>query len=351
MEEDFRPRFTLRELFVTSTILCLLFALFAPSLTRPRGRSRLAACSLNLGQLARASANNAINRGGGFGGYLEPVRVLPNSTIPNEDPATPTHDLVVAWPTKLLPSLDFVVLYEQVLSSDKNFNLNAPPRVDVFLCPSDAQIDPDAGGLSYVVNSGMPDLLAASASQPSDLRANGVFHDLRPGRFGPKLRWQDIKDGASVTILFSENIHRDPPGSAKQPGNTWLRPAAGATNLEQWYGMVWVVDPQNPRSPRFQLMEPLGRDMRSESELDQPYAASGTRFARPASEHPDVFNVAFCEGNTRTISEDVDYAVYQQLMTPDGHKAAPANAPDQRFEKTLPNDQRFMNPPLNDSDY
>jgi hypothetical protein len=95
----------------------------------------------------------------------------------------------------------------------------------------------------------------------------------------------------------------------------------------------------------------FNRDTRPESQRDQPYAASGTRFARPASEHPDVFNVAFCGGNVKEIHEDIDYAVYQQLMTPDGAKAAPADAPDQPFEKTLPETQRFMNPPFMEADY
>jgi hypothetical protein len=162
---------------------------------------------------------------------------------------------------------------------------------------------------------------------------------------------QDIKDGTSVTILLSENVHRDPPGSPKRPGNTWLRPAASATNLEQWYGMVWVVDTQNPRSPQPALMDRFNQDTRPKSKLDQPYAASGTRFARPASNHPDVFNVAFCGGNVKEFNQDIDYAVYQQLMTPDGARAAPANAPNQRFETTLPDDQRFMNPPLTEADY
>jgi hypothetical protein len=351
VEEDLRLRFTLKELFVASTILTLLLALAVSSVTSGQRQSRIRTCEENLRQFARASAIRATSQPATLGGYLEPLRAAANSTITEEDPATAAHELIVAWPTRLLPFLESSPLWEQINDGDKNLNLNAPPPMEIFYCPSDPPVDPTAGGLSYVVNSGMPDLVEASESQPSDLRANGVRHDLRPGRFGPKLRWQDIKDGASVTILFSENIHRDPPGSPKQPGNTWLRPAAGATNLEQWYGMVWVVDPQNPRSPHASLLERFNRDSRPESQRNQPYAASGTRFARPASNHPEVFNVAFCGGNVRTIRDAIDYAVYQQLMTPDGAKSAPADAPDERFEKTLPDDQRFMNPPLTDADY
>lgn len=352
MDKKLRTGFTLTELIVSLIIIFLLVSLMIPTNCSRSGEfARRAACSNNMAQLAKAHAIIPIKRNASFGGYLEPRRVADNATFPDEDPSTPEREIMVAWPTKLLPAIEQMTLHDQLLSGDKNFNLDAPPMIEVFNCPSDPPVDPAAGVLGYVVNSGMPDLPAANASQPSDLRANGVFHDQRPGRFGPKVRWSDMKDGHSTTILLSENIHRDPPGSAKQPGNTWLRPAPGAANPEQWYGMVWVVDPQSPRSPRVSQLDRFNQDSRSASELDQPYAASGMRFARPSSNHPGVFVVAFCGGNTREINQDIDYAVYQQLMTPDGAKAAPANAPNQRYESTFPVDQRFMTPPLTDADY
>jgi prepilin-type processing-associated H-X9-DG protein len=352
MSDERRPWFTLTELAVVVFISFLLAALLFPSVSTPRSVTRKAACSNNLRQLAMAHLETATRHPAGeFGGYLVPQRLVDGSPVPDDDPSTPTPELWVAWPTKLLPALESQTLYEQILSGDKSLDLNAPPQIDVLVCPSDASVDPTAASLSYVVNSGMPDLASASDTQPSDLAANGVCHDQRPGRFGPTVSLRDIKDGQSHTILLSENIHRDPAGSARQPGNTWLRPAPNAANPEQWYGMVWLVDPQDPRSPRAELTDRFNRDSRTGAELDQSYATSGTRFARPSSNHPGVFNVAFCGGNVKEIDEDIDYAVYQQLMTPNGAKAAPADAPDKRFEKTLPDDQRFMNPPLADDDF
>jgi len=307
----------------------------------------------NASQLARANLIRATSNNGAVAGYLEPLHEL-DKTKDSAGGQGVRANIAVAWPTKLLPVIEEATLYQKIVDgSAVDASLCAQlPATGIFLCPSDSQLEAAPGGLSYVVNSGMPDLISPSKNQPSDLKANGVCYDQRLGRFGPQVRLgHELKDGASRTILLSENIHRDPPGSAQQPGNTWLRPAAGATNLEQWYGMVWVVDPQNPRSPQASLMDRFNRDTRSVGEQSQPYAASGTRFARPASWHPDVFNVAFCGGNAREISRDIDYAVYQQLMTPDGQKAAPADAPDERFEKTLPDDERFMNPPITDADY
>ncbi|BBO30644.1 DUF1559 domain-containing protein [Lacipirellula parvula] len=351
MSDENRRRITLVEVLVVACTLFLLAALLLPTTQPAVGAARRQACLNNLRQLAIAHAINATSRSAAFGGYLVP-QVVFDDARGHDDAASPSSsELLVAWPTKLLPALDSQTLHEQIVGGDQSLDLDAPPRIDVFFCPSDPLVAPAAAALSYVVNSGMPDLAAASATQPSDLAANGVCHDQRPGRFGPQVGMRHIRDGQSYTILLSENIHRDPAGSTKQPGNTWLRPALGAANPEQWYGMVWVVDPQNPRSPRADLMERFNRDTRAGDEREQPYAASGTRFARPSSNHPGVFNVAFCGGNVKEISEDIDYAVYQQLMTPDGRKAAPADAPGQPFEKSLPNDQRFMNPPITDADF
>jgi hypothetical protein len=65
-----------------------------------------------------------------------------------------------------------------------------------------------------------------------------------------------------------------------------------------------------------------------------------------------VFIVAFCGGNTKEISESIDYKVYQQLMTPNGQKAALAEEPTMLIERDLlSGNDSFMVPPLNEGDY
>jgi len=41
-------------------------------------------------------------------------------------------------------------------------------------------------------------------------------------------------------------------------------------------------------------------------------------YARPASRHPGGFVVAFCDGRTLFVGENVDYSVYARLMTSRG---------------------------------
>ncbi|MCH8840804.1 MAG: hypothetical protein IH831_09055 [Planctomycetes bacterium] len=74
----------------------------------------------------------------------------------------------------------------------------------------------------------------------------------------------------------------------------------------------------------------------------------GSRFARPASEHPEIVIAVFAGGNTKSISEQIAYRVYQQLMTPNGRNAqyAGLNDTDNQDMRDL-----FNIPPLSDSDY
>ena len=45
------------------------------------------------------------------------------------------------------------------------------------------------------------------------------------------------------------------------------------------------------------------------------------RYARPSSRHPGGVVASFCDGHQQFLSEDIEYVVYQHLMTPDSAKA------------------------------
>ena len=48
------------------------------------------------------------------------------------------------------------------------------------------------------------------------------------------------------------------------------------------------------------------------------------RYARPSSHHSGGVVVSFCDGHQQFVSEDIDYRVYQHLMTPDSKAAGVA---------------------------
>jgi len=115
--------------------------------------------------------------------------------------------------------------------------------------------------------------------------------------------------------------------------------------------MVWVYDnsssaPYGPLNPYYGVQERINRDV----DNALTYADQGARFARPASEHPEIVIAVFAGGNTKSISEQIQYRVYQQLMTPNGRNA---QLPGTDFNDQVNLDMRniFNRPPLSDSDY
>lgn len=123
-------------------------------------------------------------------------------------------------------------------------------------------------------------------------------------------------------------------------------------NPEQRFGMIWDYDDNSPFAPAESRFQPLNRD----DDVVTSYGdvSNFARFARPASEHPEAFIVAFCGGNTKEISDAIDYRVYQQLMTPNGAKAARFDTPNVFIEQEVRasnGNKGFMTPPLNEGDY
>jgi prepilin-type N-terminal cleavage/methylation domain-containing protein len=350
-----KPAFTLVELLVVIAIIGTLVGLLLPAIGAAREAARRVTCNNNQKQLATAMISYVTNGKQTYPGWAHSQKIQDGSNV---------RIVPISWAAKILPQLDQQTLRDQLLNGSVDFN--APPRIEVLVCPSDASVNPSLGTLTYVVNAGMPDptvhqLPAAFGS--ADIPANGVFMDLRDGRKGTAVK--DIKDGAANTLLTSENVHKDTDVGGFP--STWLGPlqtnlisntpqesAANSdmtTNPEQRFGMVWPYVPANHLNPASTNdIQPFNRDF-GDNDSPGPYSTFGSRFARPASEHGDVFVVSFCGGNTREINQDIDFRVYQQLMTSDGQKIAEADAPNYMIERELAIGQKFMIPPLNDADY
>ena len=356
MSTSSRRGFTLVELLVVIAIIGVLVGLLVPAVQAARERARQATCLNNQKQLALAMV--ALATSGANGAY-------PGWANEQKLAAPANTSMVVPWTVKLLAQLDEATLREQLLANDGSIDYAMPPRLDIFICPSDAGTNPEVGTLSYVVNSGVPDntdVPLPNGTPASDLKANGVCHDQRAGRNGPSVKMgNDLKDGANSTLLLAENVHKDPTVGTytstwlgnlqRNPMNVDASSIDLRTNPEQRFGMCWAMPVLNQGAvspPDDDEFEPINKDSKGGD-----YSTYGARYARPSSEHPELFVAAFCEGNARDIRESIDYKVYQQLMTPNGLKAARPDDPTKLIEKVWQNSNkpRFMVPPLKDGDY
>lgn len=362
MNPSSRRGFTLVELLIVIAIIGTLVGLLLPAVNAARSRARQAQCLNNFKEIALATTNYATEQKS-FPGWVQLQKLNPSLTDLDQYSGangTVDPDIAITWAAKLLPRLDQQGLWEQLTDTGTMFNtsrLPAPPRLEIFVCPDDPGTDSEFPKLGYVANTGYFDLQPNQALDPSevsDVKANGVMHDLRPGRNGQSVKHgsADVKDGANSTLLYSENIHKDEADSNNDPV-TWLGnilpPSGSGPNYEQVYGMVWVYDQTNPNNPSAEPNEtqaPLNRLVPDDT--NTVYGPSGQYYARPASEHPEVFNVAFVGGNARSVAGTIEYRVYQQLMTPIGAKADALDYNNADERQIM---QNFMRPPLSESDY
>jgi prepilin-type processing-associated H-X9-DG protein len=209
--------------------------------------------------------------------------------------------------------------------------------IESLICPADtdATSDTELPALTYIANTGAWDrevpsgnfLFIDPTARVGDTTDNGIFLNLaeysRNQSKAPSMRMSKIQ-GASTTIMLSENVNKDyePVGGADSAFFTWLggvNPSPGAQPLfgtEQQLGFVWVASANPQPGDDVDEQERINRDSTDPLDWDPTLP----RFARPASNHTGGVNVAFADGHTQFLREDIDYIVYQRLLTSNGKK-------------------------------
>jgi len=351
--------FTLVELLVVISIIGVLAALILPAVQAAREAARRAQCMSNMRNVGVATSNHT-TRKGHFPGWREVFYKDPEGI----------KSVYGSWVVSLLSDLEQDQLF--LWFKEGSNNLEAQLATDgialpILRCPS-TTLDKDKKYLpnSFVANGGVPNLVLTgpnsgfTINQNKELdKANGVFVDLVgtnadgtvSGYASSKVEIDDIKDGMSNTMLFTENIQTSPWANLfairgyntsgmhglLQNGLTACWPVRDIpANVEREFGTDcdtslkagqetplpnivpnWIsVCNQKNIAP----VEWTG-DANAQVTANAPIAKN-FRYARPASRHPGVVNMAFADNSCRPVNDSINQLVLKKIMAPNDQKSS-----------------------------
>jgi hypothetical protein len=254
---------------------------------------------------------------------------------------------VWGWVPPLLNELGHADVYTKMIDSVNDFSTTDYEELfrslyyREFDCPSDTTRQTlDQPWISYYLNGGRanrdidglpaglfgysPAVTYNPVASPSDWRENGacLTRLAAVGSSGPAVTIDNRPntideigrgDGTSTTILLAENCSP----RYDDIGNTWSNTGIDSTGNP-------ISDPNGPMEHHnailwFDAGEGLhaGERVSINQHKDDPLVDDPSH-ARPASYHPGIAIVTFCDGHTQKLSETIDYGVYALLMSSRG---------------------------------
>ncbi len=319
--------FTLVELLVVITIISMLIAMLLPAVQASRESARRAQCLNNQKQFGLALLTYEDSRRA-FPGYV-------NKISQGYVSGTTTESWVDgSWVVTILPQLDRNDVYQrwtdQRYYSCTGTTLTAPPTsVKAILrfgyCPSDppSELGPTDTPLAYVINCGNDDYPYGATATHHNTRDCGVAFN-RSARNGSgnwiqtSIDYITSHDGVVNTLLLTENIRADNSNRYWAPSD----PATfGATGVLWASGGGYIAAGSSP----YLYWDPAGGSTYTVCGINKDLLnAELNHHARPSSRHPGGVVATFCDGHGQFLREDIDYLVYQHLMTPHGQGAGRA---------------------------
>ncbi len=329
MRRSHRLGFTLVELLVVIAIIGILVGLLVPAVQMAREAARRIQCSNNVRQLGMGVTNFETSKKR-YPGYQEEFGSFTNASGP--------FAKIGSWHVAIMPEIEQQPLRDRWDDSGTfsewelgaELSPNMFPQVSTFLCPSEAGDGEEFAKNSYGCNAGYyPGLDFTGLPLAQEIAVQGVENTVfvnRLRRFlnaGPtgalptyganpngKITADRIKDGLSATICLTENLQV----------NSWGFPTTGTipTPAAKWnIGVVWLNrEAPGILGPDTAIPDVLRMNRVNGQKKVADILSDRWECGRPSSNHTGIVNVSMLDGSTIGISEQVDYHVYQALMTP-----------------------------------
>lgn len=328
-----RRGFTLVELLVVIAIIGILIALLLPAVQAAREAARRAQCSNNLKQMGLAMHN-----------YAGTCNMLPNAgwsgpTYPND--FSPLAKLLPFCEQKNLQKLvDFSITLGHVGRDDLPAALRpaAATPVPMFLCPSD--------GEKPIHDTTLPSgaVIPVAGSNYAMNHGSGMDAMYNPGFgatdglcwVGATVRLDDVKDGTTNTVAFTESLRGpcDTPALTPTPDiQVYRANASSSLAATAEAGGLAAILPSvtgwNGTRLSFWLRgcSPTGPVMNGRFPPNCPWpdlVGGSAKVTAARSRHPGGVNAGLCDGSVRFISETIDIASWHALWTRMGGEVATA---------------------------
>jgi len=309
MSRRTRGAFTLIELLVVIAIIAVLIGLLLPAVQKVREAANRSSCLNNLKQLGLATVHYHDNYGSFPPGQL---------TTPKKH-ALGAYLLRFIEQTNLATPYDFTIhWYEQA-----NQPVVTVP-LKVFICPSaphpDGVLFPVTRNYNttYPISEAVSDY-AAFSNVDANLQTYGIIPADPPLPPNPNgilvkgggIRFADVTDGTSQTILIGENSGRP---HTYHTGNLDVSPTPPND-----YGGGWA-DWDNPNQ-----MHGSNPDGSSTNGVG-PCAINCSNNGGMYSFHPGGVNVAYADGSVRYLRKETPMTVMAALITRAGGEVIPGDA-------------------------
>lgn len=331
--------FTLVELLVVIAIIGILISMLLPAIQQVREAARRTACANNMRQCALASLNfeSARMRFPPGMNFREHANSRTRTPV-TPRPGNPQRAQYISWTMYILPFMEQNNLYDefQIGTADWNSDfrtligsdgrLLVSTVIPSFICSSDSSPDGDFNSyythedivgtglhakLNYVACMGAAEGVFSPSNVVSLNNPDNPNADSEWGMYGfnSKTRFADIKDGSSNVIALGERWSKSEED-------------AGGDVRVKAYGAVWSGDPGRERfgindgsKARNSTSSILGSVGRTSPSAVVGFGINGTRASEllASSFHPGGATVAFGDGSTHFLTEDIDYEIYGHM--------------------------------------